>query len=280
MGSKLIETDKLTHPSKATLSTVQENRGAACESKGITFCICTYNSSATIGDCLRSIKKLAPDSRIVIADHQSEDNTPNIASSFGAEVFYESNGLGWARQLCIDLVNTEYIVFVDGDVEIMRNDFLLIGCRVLEKKDIGAVVGMAIGHRFAYGLPASLLMLRKTDFQGKVIPRTVEGRETHYIQRRLDDLKLKTFYVYDVILHRSEHRKFMPEYQGAYTRLLPSPALIEISFSFKVIVLRALNSRNAKNILYTPIFFAKFLRGFADPDRWVRRRPVKVTKQH
>ena len=246
----------------------------------LTFCICTYNSSKTLRDCLRSIRQAAPESRVLVVDHHSEDNTPQIAKIFGGEVFFENNGLGYARQLCFRLVSTKYLVFVDGDVEIVRRDFFPIACDILERREFGAVVGMAVGHRFAYGLPASLLMLRKVNFEGEVIPDRVEGRETHFIQRRLDALKLKTYYVYDAICHRSEHRKFMPEYQGAYTRLLPSPALKEISFSFKVIVLRALNSRNAKNIVYIPIFCAKFLRGFANPERWIRSRDARAVHEH
>lgn len=246
----------------------------------LTFCICTYNSSQTLGECLRSIRQAAPESHVLVVDHHSEDSTAQIARSFGAEVFFENKGLGYARQLCFRLVRTKYLVFVDGDVEIMRRNFFPIAREILEKREFGAVVGMAVRHLFAYGLPASLLMLRKANFEGEVIPVRVEGRETHFIQRRLDALKLRTYYVYDAICHRSEHRKFMPEYQGAYTRLLPSPALKEISFSFKVIALRALNSRNAKNILYIPIFCAKFLRGFGNPDRWIRRKDARAVREH
>ena len=246
----------------------------------LTFCVCAYNASRTLTNCLRSITKAAPDSRVLVVDHQSEDDTAKIAKSFGAELFLENHGLGYARQLCFELANTPFVVFVDADVEILSQDFLSIGRKILGKREFGAVVGLAIGHRFAYGLPASLLMVCKADFGGEVIPEHVEGRETHFIQRRLDSLKLKTYYVYHAILHHSEQREFMPEYQGAYTRLLPSPALKELSFSFEVIVLRALNSKNAKNILYVPIFFGKFLRGFANPERWVRKRGVRAVHQH
>ncbi len=238
----------------------------------LTFCICTYNSSRTLCKCLNSIRKTSRGSRVLIVDHYSTDSTLEIAKTFGAQVFFESKGLGQARQLCFELVGTKYIVFVDGDVEILRTDFFPIAREILQKSEFGAIVGMAHGHRFAYGLPASLLMLRKSDFEGRVIPQGVDGRETHFIQRRLDAQKLKTYYVFDSISHHSEHRKFMPEYQGAYTRLLPSPALKEILFSFKVITLRALNSGNTRNILYIPIFCAKFLRGFANPGRWIRKR--------
>lgn len=221
------------------------------------------------------MKRLVPRSRILLVDRLSTDSTVEIARSFGADVRFEDQGLGFARQLCFNLANTKYLAFVDSDVEIARTDFFSMAEQVLLQKRFGAVIGLAVGHRFAYGLPASLLVLRKADFRGNVIPKDIDGRETHYIQRRLDALNLKPYYVHDSIYHHSAQRKFMPEYQGAYTRLLPSPAIKEILFSLKVITLRAMNSRSAKNLLYVPIFSAKFLRGFSNPKKWIRTRSVR-----
>ncbi len=241
----------------------------------LTFCVCTYNSSKTLERCLASVRRISPQSRLLIVDHHSEDNTAEIARRFNSEVFLESNGLGYARQLCLDLTQTEYVVFVDGDVEILRKDFFDLAGNALQSRQIGAVVGMAIGHRFAYGIPASLLVLRKRDFSGAVIPQHVNHRETWFIQRRLDDLGLKTYYIFHSIRHSSQFRKFKPELIGANTRTLPSPAYKELGFALKVIVLLSLNSKNAKNLIYIPIFYIKFVRGFSNPDRWFRVKRIK-----
>ena len=239
--------------------------------KTLTFCVCTYNSAKTLERCLKSIRNIAGEElRVLVVDHYSEDGTVKIVRKFGAEIFSETKGLGFARQLCFDLTNSEYIVFVDSDVEIVRKDFFDVAIQTLSSKEYGAVVGMAVGHRFRYGLPASLLVLRKNDFLGKIVPDYIDARETFFIQRHLEDRKLRTFYVYDSMIHRSQFRKFKPEWEGANTRILPDSNPKELFLALKVIILLSLNSRNLKNILYVPIFYLKFLHGFAKPAAWLR----------
>jgi glycosyltransferase involved in cell wall biosynthesis len=235
-----------------------------------SFCVCTYNSAKTLFQCLRSIRAVSSDSRLIIVDHDSLDGTLEAASLFSAEIHNESKGLGFARQLCIDLVDTDFVVFVDSDVEIVRDDFLEISTRVLASEKYGAVVGMSLGHRLAYGLPAGLLVLRKRDFDGKTIPGYIDARETYFVQRRLNERGLETFYVPDAMIHRSQFRKSKPEWEGANTRILPSSKLKELAFAFKVVVLMSLNSRSSKNMAYIPIFYLKFLEGFANPIPWLK----------
>jgi glycosyltransferase involved in cell wall biosynthesis len=238
--------------------------------KRLTFCVCTYNSAKTLGRCLSSIRDIAHESRVIVVDHQSEDDTVKIAKEFDAEIFSETKGLGFARQLCFDLTRSAYIAFVDGDVEIVRKDFIDIAIRALRRKEHGAVVGMAVGHRFCYGIPASLLVLRKDDFLGEIIPDYIDARETFFIQKQLNNLKLRTLYVYDSMIHRSQFRKFKPEWEGANTRILPGSKPKQLVSALKVIILLSLNSRNLKNIIYIPIFYLKFVQGFAKPTTWLR----------
>jgi glycosyltransferase involved in cell wall biosynthesis len=242
------------------------------EEEGLTLCVCTYNSAKTLERCLGSIRRIFPQSRLLVVDHCSEDGTVEIARGFNSEIFSETKGLGYARQLCFDLTNTEYIVFVDSDVEIVRANFFDIATSVLRNREYGAVVGMAVGHRFRYGLPASLLVLRKNNFLGKVVPDYIDARETYFIQRRLDVQELGTYYVFDSMVHRSQFRQFKPEWEGANTRVLPDSKLKELLFTLKVILFLSLNSRNMKNILYVPIFYLKFLYGFVKPGPWLRMK--------
>ena len=139
----------------------------------------------------------------------------------------ENVGLGRARQLCFENVSTKYIVFVDSDVEILAQDFIRRSVQGLENNVIGAVVGMSLGHKFAYGLPASLLVLRKRDFLGKIVPDYIDARETFFIQKRLDSEGLKTMYIFGAMKHSSQFRKYKPEWEGANTRILPSSMLKE-----------------------------------------------------
>lgn len=242
------------------------------EEKGLTFCVCTYNSAKTLEQCLGSIKRLTPDSRLLVVDHNSDDGTIQIARKFNSEIFSERRGLGRARQLCFDLAHTEYIVFVDSDVEIVRADFFDLALSILRDRGYGAIVGMAVGHRFRYGLPASLLVLRRNNFLGRVVPDYIDARETYFIQRRLDERKLKTYYVLDSMVHRSQFREFKPEWEGANTRVLPDSKPRELLFALKVILLLSLNSHNLKNILYVPVFYLKFLYGFVKPEPWLRMK--------
>ena len=235
-----------------------------------SFCVCTYNSGSTLRKCLESIRTLSSDSRLIVVDHDSQDSTLQIASEFSAEIHNETKGLGHARQLCFDLVETEFIVFVDSDVQVMRPDFLNISTQALASPKYGAVVGLSLGHRFAYGLPASLLVLRKADFQGEIVPDYIDARETYFLQRQLDSRNLKTFYVPNAIIHRSQFRRFKPEWEGANTRVLPARRFSELAWALKVIVLMSLNSRSGKNVAYIPVFYLKFLVGFTHPSRWLR----------
>ncbi|PSO08397.1 hypothetical protein B9Q04_05775 [Candidatus Marsarchaeota G2 archaeon BE_D] len=236
----------------------------------ITLCVCTYNSSRTLEHCLTSLRRALPKARLIVVDHMSNDGTVTLALKHNAEVYQESIGLGWARQLCIDKVATPYFAFVDSDVELIDGEFFRKAVKILGDQRIGAVVGMSRGHVFAFGLPASLLVLRKEDFKGQIIPKWIDARETFYIQRRLDELGLKTVYIKDAMIHRSQFRKYKPEWEGANTRLLDSDVLKELLFSLGVIILISLNSKNVKNIAYIPFFYLKFLRGFAQPERWAK----------
>ena len=232
--------------------------------------VCTYNSSATLEACLSSIRRTAGDAKLVVIDHESADGTVEIAKRFGATVFTEAVGLGHARQMAFDVVDTALMSFVDSDVEIVDPGFFQRAISLLRSEGKGAVVGMAAGHRLAYGLPASLLVLKAEDFRGRVIPDHIDARETYFIQNRLDSLGLGTAYLADAIVHRSQFRRYKPEWEGANTRVACGIELGQLGFSLKVILLMSLNSRSIKNVAYVPVFYLKFLRGFANPSRWAR----------
>jgi len=245
----------------------------------LTICVCTFNSAKTLEGCLRGVRRAAPGRCLVVVDHHSEDDTVRIARTFNAQVINESEGLGHARQLCFDLTETEFIAFVDSDVEIVRDDFFEIAKRILlAGRGYGAVVGMAVGHRFQYGLPAGLLLLRSGDFPGRLVPDYVDARETFFIKRRLESLGLKIRYVPDSMIHRSQFRKFKPEWEGANTRLLPDSARRQLLFALTTIILLSLNSRSLKTIAYAPMFYLKFLRGFANPNPWIRLNRAVVDR--
>jgi len=234
----------------------------------LTVFVCTYNSRSTLEPCLAGLRAANPAAKLVVIDHGSTDGTLELAAGYGAEIHHESVSLGYARQLAFKLSATEYLAFLDSDVTIADASFLERAVEALQDPRVGAVVGMAVGHRLAYGLPAGLLVLRTKDFQGSVIPDFIDARETFYIVERLRDLRLRTVYLADAMVHDSRFREFKPEWEGANTRLATGVRAAELAFALKVIIMLSINSRSLKNIAYVPLFYLKFLRGFSDPKRW------------
>jgi glycosyltransferase involved in cell wall biosynthesis len=233
--------------------------------------VCTYNSAATLEACLAGIRKAEDGAKLVVIDHSSTDDTVRIAEKYGALVKSENVSLGHARQMAFEFVDTKFMAFVDSDVKIVEKGFFKKALSELERsKRTGAVVGMAVGHRLAYGLPASLLVLRSEDFRGKVVPDGISARETYFIQERLDSLGLDTVYLADSMVHESQFRRFKPEWEGANTRAACGLEASQLAFALKVMILMSLNSRSLKNIAYVPIFYLKFLRGYANPRPWVK----------
>ena len=241
----------------------------------LTVCVCTFNSAATLERCLSSILRSEPGAPIIVIDQQSTDSSADIALRFGAEVHLQHVGLGFARQMGFDLVATRFLAFVDSDEEIVQTSFFKRARAILEDPGNGAVVGMGLGHRFAYGLPMGLLVLRSADFKTKVIPKEVNAREEYYVGRRLKELGLATVFVPDAMIHKSQFRQFKPEWEGANTRIVAGLSLGQLLFIMKVIILQSLNSRSLRNVVYVPVFYLKFLRGFVQPQRWRQLRTVK-----
>lgn len=243
--------------------------------KRITVCVCTYNSSHTLETCLMSVRRILSDARLIVMDHMSEDRTVEIARGFGAEIYTEDVGLGYARQKCIDLLKTDFLAFVDSDVEVTASNFFEGALLRLEDPHLGAVVGVSQSYFLPYGLPAGLLVLRRSDLQDQVIPRFIDARETYYLQSRLNELDLEVSYLPDSMIHRSEYRMYKPEWEGANTRVACELSIGELLFAFKVILLMSLNSRSARNSIYIPVFVLKFMKGFVKPEKWRHlKRPI------
>ncbi|MCL4355140.1 MAG: glycosyltransferase family 2 protein [Thaumarchaeota archaeon] len=230
--------------------------------------MCTRNSAATLERCLRSVFRSGHGIKMTIIDQSSVDDSVEIARRLGAEVVSHDVGLGYARQLAFDLCKTKYLAFVDSDEEIIQPRFFDFAIEVLDHPTVGAVVGMSVGHRFAYGLPMGLLVLRTEDFQGRVIPSSINAREEFYVRRKLRRMGLSSVFVSDVMVHRSQYRRYKPEWEGANTRVAAGVNVGQLVFTAQVVLLQSLNSRSPKNIVYAPLFYLKFLKGFVQPERW------------
>lgn len=88
----------------------------------ITFVVPAYNAESYIERCLDSIcSQTDPDIRIVVVDDGSRDNTGAVVDAYAGrdsriKVWHQSNaGLIYARKQGLELVETDYVMFVDAD---------------------------------------------------------------------------------------------------------------------------------------------------------------------
>lgn len=241
--------------------------------------VCTFNSGHQLEGVLESVQKHVPVHRLILVDRFSTDRTVEIARNLGAEVYSLEAGLGQARPLALRLASTPNVLFLDSDVTLRRPDFYTEALRLLDLPRTGAVVGAAVGHRFLFGIPMGLTLLRRAwGLSVQIPPDAPEGRETYYFARRLAKDRLRVRYVPDAMEHRSTYRtRTWPEWQGAQTRLTAGLSPREVSYALLVILLIHSNSRRPRNVLYTPIFFLKFLRGYLAPERWQFRDRRVIT---
>lgn len=240
----------------------------------------TFNSAHTIDKCIRSVKNYIPYEKIIVIDHCSTDSTRDISLSHNVHFFTEDKGLGFATKLGISKSTTEYLLFVDGDVEIVSGTYFNEAMQNMLSDGIGAVVGCSVGFIFAYGLPLGLTMFKREFASGVQMPDKLQGRETYYFQESLKRNSLKVRYVKDAMVHRSEYRKMpnWPEWQGAQIRFTPGNHYRQVLWALAITFMMHFNSRNPKNIAYSPIYYFKILVGFMNPEKWgkIDRREVNL----
>ena len=165
----------------------------------------------------------------------------------------------------------------------MKHEFVEESLRRLKDKKIGAVVGCALGHRFLYGIPLGLTLIR-LDLAKKVQPPDrIQGRETYYFEEVLRKNSLKIAYIKDAMVHRSTYRdfKYWPEWQGAQIRLTPSRHAGQLINAVSVVFMMHLNSKKTKNFIYSPIYYLKILRGYFNPNRFgkIDRRILELNNR-
>ena len=90
--------------------------------KPIDIVICSKNNERTIGECLRRVRTFGEPQRLIVIDGESRDQTRNIASEAGAEIHSDhGKGLGYARDMALEIVETPLFGYVDADAYITQN---------------------------------------------------------------------------------------------------------------------------------------------------------------
>jgi glycosyltransferase involved in cell wall biosynthesis len=119
----------------------------------LSVAMITKNESENLRDCLKSV---AFASQIVVVDSGSTDDTVNVASRFGCDVFIEPwRGFGPQKQSAIDKCRFPWVLVIDADERIPAETASLIKEIVLNPSP------PASGYSFR----------RKNYFQGRWIKR-------------------------------------------------------------------------------------------------------------
>ncbi len=248
----------------------------------IDVLVATYGSAATLADALESARRLVPIHCLIVVDRPSPDRSLQIARSMGARVFSDSTGLGSARNRALREADTDPVLFLDSDVRIVRPDFYETARREYARPRTAAVVGTAVGHRFRYGLPLGLTLVGRSWALAAGIPDAAQGRETYYLQRAARRRRERVRYVPDSMVHHGTYRAdpHWAEFQGASIRTSSGWSPRELAYSGEVVLLMHMNSGRARNVVYSPVFYAKLMRGFLAPDRWgpIERGRSSVTR--
>ena len=113
----------------------------------IDVAILTMNSERMLRECIDSVYLNTPVNNLIIVDGFSTDSTEEIVREFqekyGNVIFVQEKGTrGSARQTAIQMVKSDWFMFVDSDVILSRNWFA--EAEKLVKDDVGAVWGIEI----------------------------------------------------------------------------------------------------------------------------------------
>lgn len=85
----------------------------------ISIIIPTYNSSATLETCLKSIEEQTHSNiEVIVVDSYSSDNTREIAEKFGAKIIVSKTMRSKARNIGAEKATGELILFLDSDMEL------------------------------------------------------------------------------------------------------------------------------------------------------------------
>ncbi len=115
--------------------------------ESIDVAILTMNSERMLRECINSVYQNVPVNNLIIIDGHSTDSTADIVKEFqekyGNVKFIQEKGTrGTARQTAIQLVKSDWFMFVDSDVLLSKNWFA--EAEKLVKDDVGAIWGIEI----------------------------------------------------------------------------------------------------------------------------------------
>lgn len=243
------------------------------------------------------MRRALPVKRIVILDHHSSDGTVEIAQSNGCELVQEDKGLGYARQLAIELSSTEVFAMVESDLVYEEFDWYQKALPLLAGA-VGAVVAYVprssaeergkyaeFWSRYTplrarrHGFSAGSTLFRKSAVAGIRVPTFLNAYEDIFIMREMKKRgwSYKTLEVRGV--HHSDFESTRKaRWYGANARLLysvqPDDATLlrrHATLPIKGLV-ASLGSGSPSVFAWSVSFSANFLLGWSYPDRFATLR--------
>src|SRR5215813_4274569 len=115
----------------------------------VSFCMIVRNGAATLPACLRSVAALCDE--FIVVDTGSDDDSPEIARSFGARVIHSRwpGDFSAARNVYLEYARCPWVLSLDADEvlgDVDRDDFI----RALGRHPTTAFL-LRIRHYFADG---------------------------------------------------------------------------------------------------------------------------------
>jgi glycosyltransferase involved in cell wall biosynthesis len=147
-GEKHILPDKQSMIySKNDVDNKQQELPFSSKMGAIDVAILTMNSERLLRKCIESVYLNVPVNNLIIVDGFSTDATADIVQEYqekyGNVIFVQEKGTrGSARQTAIQMVKSEWFMFVDSDVILSKNWFAK--AEKLIKDDVGAIWGIEI----------------------------------------------------------------------------------------------------------------------------------------
>lgn len=121
--------------------------------KSVAVIIPAYNVEKWIGECLHSVvSQKVPFSEVIIIDDGSQDDTLSICKKYAMEYPYISiieqrnNGQGYARNIGIRSVTSDYFIFLDADDLLSENAHSYINQHLTEDVDAVYYNGTGFGE--------------------------------------------------------------------------------------------------------------------------------------
>jgi len=262
----------------------------------VDVAVCTYNSERYLDLCLQSICNFVPFKKLIIVDHYSTDGTIHIAKKYGAEIYLENIGVGYARQLAIEQGDSPFILFVDSDV-VFRDDVWFKKCAELfknEKLKVGAIgvdtQAKLPDWRMKYvefwwrRLPSTrktyfhnVYFLRRKAIEGIKIPHSLGAFEHIYIKKYVESRGWNVYVIQGNGIHYYDFPDWKGSWIGAGERIFGHTTIkhLPIVVINKILAapLKALPPAIAYNdptiIFHNSKYWFRYLMGWLKPHKYI-----------